>query len=122
MNTKFLRFVVTQHNEVSRQPCGLFSVAYTLLRSQDMSLEEAAPLREALAWFEEKLPAPDHHYITDRFVFWYRVEAVECIQKMWWLAGLLNAQGYLVELQKCEWPGSVIYNDEYQVAAIPKKR
>ncbi len=122
MEIRFLRFVATQYNANSGQPSGLFSLAYPLLESGRLSPENTAALRREMLWFEENLPVPRPHYITWSHIFWYKAEAHECVQRMWRLATLLKAHGYLVEVQKCQWPGHIIYEDAYQVISTSPKR
>lgn len=119
---QFIRFTVLEKHVSSKQPKGLFAISYELLDSEELSPEDKNELKKCLEWFEENLPTPDHGYITDRYVFWYKIEAAESIRQMWRIANFLERCGYFVEEEKCYWPGAVIYQDDYQVAARPMKR
>jgi hypothetical protein len=121
MKIRFLRFVATQHNPYG-QPAGLFSVAFALLKSGRLLPEEKTALRQEMVWFEKNLPVPRPDYITSSHVFWYKAETHECLQRMWGLANVLKAHGYLVDVQRCQWPGHVVYEDAFQVIATPFKR
>jgi hypothetical protein len=97
----------------------VFTIGYRLLASGELTVEEAERIKTILAWFDANLPEPDPMHISSYHIFWFKVEAQECIQRMWELADLLRVHGYLVTIEKCQWPGAVIYQDEFQAAAQP---
>jgi len=121
----YLRFVVTQIDEDSHQPKGLFTTAYELLDSGDLSPEERTQLDDILIWFDKNLASPDvensRNQVARRAIFWFKSEAEDSISRIWEMAHLLEYHGYLVEMQKCRKLGNIIYEDEYQVAAFPSK-
>jgi hypothetical protein len=117
----FLRFVITQIDEDSHKPQGLFQAAYDLLESGDLSVDERGQLREVLIWFNKHLPSP-RRMVASRAIFWFKSSADECINRVWELAHLLRYHGYLVDVQKCRELGNIIYEDSFQVAAYPSKR
>lgn len=116
----FLRFVITQIDDVSHQPRGLFQPAYDLLETGDLSQDERIQLREVLIWFDKHLPSP-RGMVASRAIFWFKPGADGCVSRVWELAHLLRYHGYLVDVQKCRGLGNVIYEDEFQVAAYPSK-
>jgi hypothetical protein len=120
----YLRFVVTQIDEDSHQPKGLFIVAHELLDSGDLSPEERTQLDDILIWFDKNLPSPDSANFRNRSyraTFWFKSEADDCISRIWEMARLLEYHGYLIEMRKCKWLGNIVYEDKFQVAAIPSK-
>jgi len=121
----YLRFVVTQIDEDSHQPKGLFITAYELLDSGDLSPEERTRLDDILIWFDKNLPSPhvanSRNRVARRAIFWFKSEAEDCISRIWEMAHLLEYHGYLVEMQKCRKLGNIIYEDRFQVAAFPSK-
>jgi hypothetical protein len=116
----FLRFVITQIDDVSHKPQGLFQATYRLLESGDLSLAERDSVREVIIWFNKNLPSP-RNMVASRAIFWFKSSAGECIKRMWELAYLLRHHGYLVEVEKCRELGNIIYRDEFQVSAYPSK-
>lgn len=116
----FLRFVITQIDDVSHKPQGLFQAAYELLESGDLSASERDLLREVIIWFNKNLPSP-RGMVASREIFWFKSSADECISRMWELTHLLRHHGYLVEVEKCRGLGNIIYDDKFQVAAYPSK-
>jgi hypothetical protein len=120
----YLRFVVTQIHKASNQPKGLFITAGELLHSEKLSSEEQTRLEDLLNWFNENLPKPPISNFRNRSyraIFWFKSEAEGCISRIWEMAHLLEYHGYLIEMQKCRKLANIIYEDEFQVAAIPSK-
>src|SRR6266481_280506 len=72
----FLRFVITQVDEVSHKPKGLFTAAYELLESGDLSLDEREQLRAIMIWFNKNLSSP-RRLVASRAIFWFKASADE---------------------------------------------
>ena len=116
----FLRFVITQIDEDSHKPQGLFVAAHELLDSGELPSAERHHLREVLIWFNKNLPSPRYEFASRR-IFWFKSSAHDCIKRMWELTHLLRYHGYLVEVEKCRELGNIVYEDNYQVAAYPSE-
>ena len=115
----YIRFVITQINEDSHQPQGLFRAASLLLDSGDLTAEEHKRLQDVLVWFNVNLPAPNRRDIRGRVTFWFYASAQECVRRMWEIVHVLRAHDYFVEVHKCEHLHNCIYWDKYQVASQP---
>ena|SRR5687767_13964006 len=116
----FLRFVITQVDDDSHKPRGLFVAAHDLIDSGELPLEDRNQLREVLIWFNKNLPSP-RRMVAGRAIFWFKSDADECIKRMWELVYLLRYHGYLVEVEKCRTLTNIIYEDRFQAAAYPSK-
>ena len=114
----FLRFVITQIDDVSNKPQGLFVAAEDLLDSGALSSDERLQLREVIIWFNKHLPSPRFESASRR-IFWFKSSAEDCVKRMWELTHLLRYHGYLVEVEKCRELGNIVYEDSFQVAAYP---
>ncbi|MBC7804640.1 MAG: hypothetical protein H7145_00625 [Akkermansiaceae bacterium] len=115
----YIRFVVNRIDGNSHQPQGVFTAAYDLLESGDMSPDEHVYLSELLTWFADNLRIPNRANITDRATFWYFASARLFIGRMWELANPLKTHDIFVSTQTCETLGCCIYGDAHQVAAYP---
>lgn len=113
----YLRFVITQIDEDSHQPQGLFIASDALLKSAELDADERKRLQEVLIWFNKNLPTPNKPYITGNVMFWFKTAAQEHIRRMWELVHILRDHGYLVEVHKRDYLNDLVYWDEYQVAA-----
>jgi hypothetical protein len=118
----FLRFVITQIDEDSHQPQGVFAAAYDLLESSKLNSVEEKHLREILVWFEENLHSPEDYFKAQRAVFWFKSSADESIKRIWELVNLLRLHDYHVEVYKCRGLSNIVYEDKLQVAAYPSER
>jgi hypothetical protein len=116
----FLRFVITQLDDVSHKPQGLFVAAEDLIESGSLSQEERLQLREVIIWFNKNLPSPSFEFASRR-IFWFKSSAEDCVKRMWELTHLLRYHGYIVEVEKCGVLGNIVYEDNFQVAAYPSE-
>ena len=117
----FLRFTITQMDEVSGKPQGVFSAAYALLDSCELDPEDSKRLREVLDWFDEHLPSPPEEFYASRAIFWFKSDAHESIDRIWELVQLLRLHGHHIEVYKSRYLANVTYEDEYQIAAYPSE-
>ncbi|HYE74370.1 MAG TPA: hypothetical protein VEF04_13610 [Blastocatellia bacterium] len=118
----FLRFTITQIDEDSHKPQGIFSAAYSLLESGDFDAAEWKRLRELLDWFDENLPSPPDSFYASRAIFWFKSDAHKNISRIWEMIYILRAHGYHVEVYKCRRLANISYEDKMQVAAYPWDR
>lgn len=124
----YLRFRIHRLDEEARAPIGVFNEAYRLLEERALAEHETEAIEELLAWFKEHLPIPtrfkrasgDHR--PNRAICWLKSSATEHVRQVRALTALLEIQGVLVEVVKTEEPGSIVYEDDYQVAAEPYDR
>jgi hypothetical protein len=120
----FIRISVISIDEQSHQPQGAFHAGWNLLKSGELSDAEADDLRQLLEWFDAHMPVPSKSQskaLSHRAIFWFKPSAHRYIQKVWELAQLLRLHGILVEVLMTQTPGSVVYYDFCQVAAVPNK-
>jgi hypothetical protein len=117
----FLRLVVAERDEDSGRRRGVFGVAYGLLRSGQLARSEHDQLETLTRWFEENLPLPDRSKLSPTAVFWFKTNARKLIRRIWDLVAILKENCVEVELVKTSRPGYIVYEDRYQVAAIPFK-
>lgn len=118
----FLRFAVTQIDEDSRKPKGVFAAAHELLDSCELEVEESKHLRGLLDWFDENLPEPPENFYASRAVFWFKSSAQDSVSRIWELVQFLRQHGYHVQVYKCSRLANVSYEDDFQVAAYSSDR
>jgi hypothetical protein len=120
----FIRMAIVGEDSVSHQQQGVFQAAWDLLASGDLTNAEAEDLRSLLEWFNANMPFPseaERRVLSHRAIFWFRPSARGYIKKAWELLQLLRMAGYLAEVLKTQNPGSIVYEDRCQIAAIPFK-
>ena len=116
---RYLRLIVPELDRGSRRERGLFGPAYDLLDEERLPTHEHQRLEEIVSWFESHLPVPDRSSLRPRAIFWFRLRAEPMIKRFWNLAGVLSELDYEVRILKTARPGYVLYEDDYQVGAIP---
>jgi len=113
----YLRLVVPSRDEDSHRDAGVFRATYGHIDAGDLPAAQRAWLEGVLDWFGRNLPIPE---LTEpRAVFWFRGEENPCVAHVWELAALLRDVGEQPRLLKTKRPGYLVYEDRFQVAAIP---
>lgn len=116
-----IRFVVHQRVAAESRKVGLFTAAYWLLREGELCRHGHDRLADLLAWFEAELAIPPKGTVPSEAIFWYWDEG-PFSERMWELAHLLNEYDFTTELVTAGFIGRIVYRDEHQIAAIPRKR
>jgi hypothetical protein len=121
----YIRFVIPSRHEDSHRLTGIFYAAGQLLDSGRLSEDEHEWCDEILDWFNCRLPFPDRfsrsrrRHACGEAVCWFRDNAARYIQKVRELAAMLNRRGNSVEMLWTGRPGYIVYEDSYQVVAVP---
>jgi len=124
----FIRFVVARLNADSGVEDGLFTVAYDLSRSGEISETDRLEIADSLSWLETNVPTPTrfnrsrskgYYRRTTRGISWIRDTAIEHIARMRELKGIVERHGHVVTSIHEDRVGYVVYEDEIQVVAEP---
>jgi hypothetical protein len=121
----FVRFVVSEKHERSDQERGIFSALYDPERRGDLASYELDWFRAGEAWFDEHLRRParlawsSRPNAPERAITWLKASAEEHVSRMRELVALLEHRDITVREYRSERPGYIVYEDDYQVAAIP---
>jgi len=120
----YVRFVILKQDSESHSKRGVFQAAFDLRDSGTLSAHEETWLESELAWLREHLrsPAclrePENH----RAISWFHPRARRPIEKVRSVVALLEQHGLHVQMLKTDDPGTVIYEDGWQVVAKPRRR
>jgi len=101
---------------------GIFRAAGRLEDEGKVEFYLAESLSQTLAWFNKNLPVPRHDTIPPRSLFWFDSRNPESMNRIWDLVIWLRICDVFVAEIKCRDPGSIVYRDEVQVAAMPSAR
>jgi hypothetical protein len=119
----FIRFVAPHRNEDSHCLEGVFQAAYRLRDAG--RLGEPRRFDDLLRWFNLHLPIPIRfrrsggRQARRHAICWFRGNAVEHLGKVRELGALLERQGVPIRRLRTQRPGYVVYEDDFQVAAVP---
>jgi hypothetical protein len=121
----FIRFVVPFRHQDSHRLTGIFHAACYLLDGGRLSADEQKRCDDLLGWFNRHLPFP-HRFSRSRrrdacgkAVCWFRDSATRHIRRVRELTAMLERHGTPVEMLRTARPGYVVYEDSFQVAAVP---
>jgi hypothetical protein len=121
----FIRFVIPSLDVNSHRLTGVFQAAFTLQEQKVFSRAEDEWLKGLIRWFDKRLPTPARLSRSRRAnacanaISWFKVSAREHIEKIWDLVALAEQRGVEIQMIRSDRPGYVVYEDEYQVAAVP---
>jgi len=84
-------------------------------------------LIEEVDWFKKYLPSPDDKYFNPTYVSrfhpdaicWFKASAKSCIAHAWTLKALIEEAGLPMSVCHTRRPGSISYQDKYQIVAHP---
>lgn len=117
----YLRFVIPRRDNDSHARQGIFVAAHELRDRASLERYEFELLCTTLEWFNMhlRIPAVLKDAESARAISWFKADAHAPIHKMWELVAILRSQDVTVELLKTDKPGTLIYEDKWQVAAKP---
>ena len=118
-----IRFTTLATDPDSGHTSGILVAAHDLRDDGDLTADEHTDLRTALVWFNEHLVVPGILKAEEhrRAISWFKPAASEAISRMWHLKQLLDTHGVHVEVLRTSDPGTVVYEDGWQVIAKPSK-
>ena len=121
----FLRFVVSARHVRSDREKGIFSALYELEDRGELREGEVEWFRESERWLNKNLRRPSRlawstrPNAPERALSWFRDSAIEHVSRVRALCELLEHKGIAVTELRTEKPGYVVYEDEFQVVAMP---
>lgn len=117
--TNYLRFATTLRCPDTARPLGIFRSAGKLRDTKKVEPWAGERIEEICKWFNANLPCPHLDGNDWRAIFWFRSERQPMVRMLWELAAIIEEHGVFVEFIAKDNPGMIVYNDEFQVAAIP---
>lgn len=98
-----------------------------LRNAHKLSQPELKTYHEIYDWFSNNLDTPEKFtrskkpHAENVALSWFKDTATEHVSKMYQIAKILEAHGFVVEVIRTEKPGYIVFEDTYQVAAEPFK-
>lgn len=121
----FIRFTTRFMNEYGDIENGVFQAAAFVRRNPDIYDYDLEILEGIKDWFNNNLERPTKFSKSKRrnaegvSLSWYKSSAKNHIQRMYDLKVVLEKYDIVVDVVKRENPGTIIYEDEIQVSALP---
>lgn len=123
----YIRFVVPAKDEDSGREMGLFTAGGILAEEGQLYDYQLEQREQLLAWFSNNLAVPhvqaakSNYYARPQAISWFKASATEHIARMREYAEILKSHDLEVSQLTTERPGKIVYEDAYQIAAIPFK-
>jgi hypothetical protein len=119
---KYTKFVALLLEDDDHET-GFITVAHHLRDEGILEEEMHNELAENLQWIEENLPKrPDFPQDQDDLsspMSWLKESSINHLQKMRNIQRILEENDILVEIFEVDTPGKIIYEDDWQVVALP---
>ncbi|MCU6795110.1 hypothetical protein OB236_23660 [Paenibacillus sp. WQ 127069] len=120
MNVRYLR-VQVRYSGKTGKPVGIFGACWHLLRGSRLNEEESAKFLAINEWFKEHLPEPSfyEHGNPDKAITWFKVGlSDQMVTELQPLMDLLDKYHVQYDIVLSNYPGTIIYEDKYQVGVI----
>ena len=120
----FVRFCLLRRDADSHSPQGVFQAAMNLRDAGELESYEEEWLERDLAWLRMHLPSPDclRDEGNHRAICWFRPTARNAIDRVRGIVALLQSRGVIVQMVTTADPGTIVYEDKWQVVAKPLRR
>jgi hypothetical protein len=121
----FVRFVVAERDPDSQLPKGIFQACRDLRDADHLDASTEAWADQIFEWFGAHLPRPERlawssrPNAPERALSWFRSSAKDHVLRARELASLLETCGVQVEILRTTRPGYILYEDAWQVVAMP---
>ena len=125
MSEVYIRLVIEKNDEDSGRKMGLFMAMQELRESNELYDYEEELVKKLHHWFDMYLEAPpiqaseSNYYNTPMAISWFKSSATKHISKMREFGQILDTHSIYVTELRTERPGKILYEDNYQIAAIP---
>ncbi|MCZ6817816.1 MAG: hypothetical protein O7F76_14110 [Planctomycetota bacterium] len=103
---------------------GVLQAAFELRDSGKLETHESAWLEKELDWLEVHLESPAclREPGTHRAISWFHPRAKRAIEKTRSIVALLEEHGVRVRMVTTDDPGTIVYEDAWQIVAYPRRR
>ena len=121
----YVRFVIARRDEDTDQQMGIFMALYELEKSGELTAYEIDWFASIERWFDTNLKRPSNFAWSSRpnaprrAITWMKTSARDHVARMRELVHLLRHKEIGVDELRTDKPGYVVYEDEFQVTAIP---
>ena len=118
---KYMRIQGREDSYITKYPKGIFSLCWNLIRDKVMSKEDEKLFVSIDEWFKENLPEPapckNHETVITFFKCATTEEMVKHIEPA---IALLDKYGKPYDVVYTNFVGTIVYEDEWQIAVQVK--
>ncbi len=114
-----MRFQVRYNGRLGL-PVGIFGACHHLRRAGRLSAEDDKLFGDIDAWFDQELPTPPFYADGNsiKAITWFKHSATHLIDALGPLRDLLDRYQVPYDVVRTGDPGTIVYEDEFQVAVV----
>lgn len=121
MNYKYMRIQGRENSYITKYPKGIFSLCWNLVNNSIMSEEDNQLFISIDEWFKENLPEPEPCKNHEQVITFFKCNtSKEMIDKIMPAIALLDKYNKAYDIVYTNFVGTIVYEDEWQVAISVK--
>lgn len=119
---KYHRFCSPDISPYTGERYGIFVAVWHLIRDKRVTPEEEADYWSHRQWYEANLPVPPYYADGNpqRVITWFKESTMDhpLLDRLSFYQNLAAKYDLLIQLESTELPGTIVYEDAFQVAAV----
>ncbi|MCL2648060.1 MAG: hypothetical protein FWD61_13790 [Phycisphaerales bacterium] len=117
---EYTRIQVGYNARTTGRPAGVFAACHHLRRDGRLVPHEDQLFEEINQWFKRNLIEPQFYKVgnPEKAISWFKPAGNHFVDRLRPLVELLALKGVAVEIIRTEFPGRIIYEDDFQVGAV----
>ena len=117
MNCRYMRIQGREDSWITKYPKGIFSMCWRMISDGIMSPDDERTFREIDDWFRKNLPEPDPCKAHEKVITFFKTETTdEMLKKIEPAVRILDRYNHPYDIVYTNHVGTIIYEDEWQVA------
>ena len=117
MEWKYMRIQGREDSWVTKYPKGIFGMCWRMIMDGQMEPEDEKLFREIVDWFIANLPQPEPCRNGEKVITFFKIGTTdEMLRKIELAVRLLDKYEHPYDIVYTNFIGTVIYEDEWQVA------
>ena len=119
MQFKYMRIQGREESWITKYPKGLFGMCWRLIMDGVMDKEDEEVFRGIDQWFKDNLPEPEPCKNGEKVITFFKTESTEEMQeKIRPAMEILDKYEHPYDVVYINYVGTVVYEDEWQVAVL----
>jgi hypothetical protein len=117
---KYYRLQANYLSQFTGKPIGIFGAVYGLIKRGVATDNDIQVYEDILAWFDNNLRDPEFYKQGNpvQGITWFKENAKHMLERLQPLTEILDRHGIPYELVETSNPGTIIYQDEYQIGTM----
>lgn len=114
---RYMRIQGREDSYVTRYPKGVFSLCWNLIRDKVLTAEEEKLFVSIDGWFKDNLPEPEPCKNHEKVITFFKCDTTaHMLEKLQPAVDLLDKYGKPYDAVYTNFVGSIVYEDEWQIA------